>query len=62
MNRSGNTGFNGLVFFGNRGDGLFLLEGGEGIIGAFSRARTLCAVAARKEKVGQECWCGDGLV
>ena len=26
MNRSGNTGFNGLVFFGNRGDGLFLLE------------------------------------
>lgn len=27
MNRSGNTGFNGLVFFGNRGDGLFLLEG-----------------------------------
>ena len=27
MNRSGNAGFNGLVFFGNRGDGLFLLEG-----------------------------------
>ena len=22
----------------------------------------LNAVAARKEKVGQECWCGDGLV
>ena len=27
MNRSGNAGFNRLVFFGNRGDGLFLLEG-----------------------------------
>ena len=35
MNRSGNTGFNGLVFFGNRGDGLFLLEGGEGILLSF---------------------------
>ena len=27
MNRSGNTGFNGLVFFGNRGDGLFFWRG-----------------------------------
>ena len=88
MNRSGNTGFNGLVFFGNRGDGLFLLEG-RGCGGlresccllllslrwfepkVSNRARQirikdsripLNAVAARKEKVGQECWCGDGLV
>ena len=39
MNRSGNAGFNRLVFFGNRGDGLFLLEGrgcgGEGILLSF---------------------------
>ena len=33
MNRSGNTGFNGLVFFGNRGDGLFLLEGRGCVVG-----------------------------
>ena len=39
MNRSGNAGFNRLVFFGNRGDGLFLLAGrvcgGEGILLSF---------------------------
>ena len=107
MNRSGNTGFNGLVFFGNRGDGLFFWRGvRESWYLLFLRAtsqadmlacpfgrlpqgvfdRSVCAgfepkvsnrarqirikdsriplnaVAARKEKVGQECWCGDGLV
>ena len=47
MNRSGNTGFNGLVFFGNRGDGLFLLEGGEGILVSF--------IPASNEPSGHAC-------
>ncbi len=46
MNRSGNTGFNGLVFFGNRGDGLFLLEGRGCRI-------PLNTAAARKGKAGR---------
>ena len=52
MNRSGNTGFNGLVFFGNRGDGLFLLE---------QDSPERCGRSKRKSRSGVLVWGWAGL-